>query len=112
MENLNPHLLINEIDLSIVLPGQEVKDFRGNALQLVSADWSPPPSTGRIYVAQPGKHSRIDSFYPSVCNLKWMTADGWKERMVADGCPEEAAEEMVAEAIAHLTRKPYKPLRK
>ena len=136
--DLDPHLLVSEIDLSIALPGAIVKDFRGNDLLLVGADYALPPSTGRIYVAEPGKHSRIDSFYPSVCNLRWTTgciyvsvpgkharivsyypsvcnlrwttADGWKERMLADGAPEEAIEDMLAQAIDALTRKPYKPL--
>ena len=108
--DLNPRLLVSEIDHSIALPGAIVKDFRGNDLLLVGADYAPPPSTGRIYVAEPGKHSRIDSFYPSVCNLRWTTADGWKERMLADGAPEEAIEDMLAQAIDALTRKPYKPL--
>ena len=106
-DHLNPHLLVSDVDLSIALPGATVKSFRGETLTLVQADWSAPPSTGRIYVSEPGKHARIESYYPSVCNLRWMTADGWKEKMLADGCPEEAIEEMLAEAIAALIRKPY-----
>lgn len=106
---LNPPLLISEIDHSLVLPLATVKDFRGKEMVLVAAEYSAPPSTGRIYVAEKGvKNARTESYCPSVCNLRWKDADSWKQMLIDDGCPEEEAEGMVAEAIAALTRKPYK----
>jgi len=107
MTTATPMLLVSDVDHSIALPGAKVKDFRGNTLTLTSASYSPPPSTGRIYVSEPGKHARIESYYPSVCNLRWRSADAWKQLLIDDGCPEEEAEGMVAEAIDALTRKPY-----
>ena len=106
--NTNPQLLISDTDHSLILPGTTVKDFRGATHVLVSAEYGRPPSTGRIYISEPGKHARIESYYPSVCNLRWRPADAWKQLLIDDGCPEEEAEGMVADAIAALTRKPYR----
>ena len=58
-------------DGRVVREGDEVTDFRGNTWRIVSWEFRPAPSSGRVYVVKPGGGGFEREFYPSVFDLRW-----------------------------------------
>jgi hypothetical protein len=82
------------IDGHVVKPGGIVNDFRGNPVILHYITKAPDtPSTGRVYIHEPGKPDSAHEVYPSVikCVIR-LKPDSMRERDADGNLTEEAFE--------------------
>ena len=109
MENLTVNILVHEDTLQVLLPGSVVtfnNTHLANTLPRDCTLFSAHPLNDDVMVAdRNGAHFFSDD--RSIIGAVWMTDQELVDALLADGMPEDMAEDMVAEAIDLLAKKPY-----